>query len=345
MVVTQRSREIALLRAVGATRRQVLRSLMLEAMLLGSAASLLGIGLGVGVAKGLGILMDALGFALPSTSLQLEPRTIVVALVVGTLTTVLAALVPARRATKVLPVEALRESTPGATSRRSAAPSSAWRPRRSVWPACCPRCTAEHRCPSSPSASSRCWQGCSSPCRWRSARWPPSSVSRCGCADFRESSREQNARRNPRRTSSTAAALMIGLALVVSMSVFASSLKASYGDVLAGQMDADLFIKASSAQGPGFSPNVGRGGPGGVRRRRRLTHRLGRGAVRGRTVELLGGGPGHGRARSWSSRYRKGRSRTSPATESWSPARRPRHTAGSWETSSARSSRPPGSTP
>ena len=49
---------------------------------------------------------------------------------------------------------------------------------------------------------------------------------------------------------------MIGLALVVSMSVFASSLKASFGDVLAGQMDADLFIKASSAQGPGFSPSV-----------------------------------------------------------------------------------------
>ena len=114
MVVTQRSREIALLRAVGATRRQVLRSLMLEAVLLGSAASLLGIGLGVGVAKGLGMLMDALGFALPSTSLQLQPRTILVSLVVGTLTTVLAALVPARRATKVLPVEALRESTPGA---------------------------------------------------------------------------------------------------------------------------------------------------------------------------------------------------------------------------------------
>jgi putative ABC transport system permease protein len=114
MVVTQRSREIALLRAVGATRRQVLRSLVLEAVVLGSAASLLGIGLGVGVAKGLGILMDAMGFALPSTSLQLQPRTIIVALTVGTLTTVLAALVPAQRATKVLPIEALRESTPGA---------------------------------------------------------------------------------------------------------------------------------------------------------------------------------------------------------------------------------------
>ena len=58
--------------------------------------------------------MDAVGFSLPSTSLQLEPRTIWVSLLVGTVVTVVAALVPARRATKVLPVEALRESTPGA---------------------------------------------------------------------------------------------------------------------------------------------------------------------------------------------------------------------------------------
>ena len=58
--------------------------------------------------------MDLMGFSLPSTSLQLEPRTVVVSLLVGTVITVVAALVPARRATKVLPVEALRESTPGA---------------------------------------------------------------------------------------------------------------------------------------------------------------------------------------------------------------------------------------
>ncbi len=66
------------------------------------------------VAKGLNVLMDAVGFSLPSTSLQIEPRTIWVSLLVGTVVTVVAALVPARRATKVLPVEALRESTPGA---------------------------------------------------------------------------------------------------------------------------------------------------------------------------------------------------------------------------------------
>jgi putative ABC transport system permease protein len=66
----------------------------------------------------------------------------------------------------------------------------------------------------------------------------------------------QNAVRNSRRTSATAAALMIGLTLVVSMGVFASSLKASFGDVLSDQVDADLYVVTSSAQAPGYSPSV-----------------------------------------------------------------------------------------
>jgi putative ABC transport system permease protein len=67
---------------------------------------------------------------------------------------------------------------------------------------------------------------------------------------------KQNAMRNPRRTSSTAAALMIGLTLVVSMGVFASSLKDSFSDVVSGQTKADLFIKTPTNQAPGFSPTV-----------------------------------------------------------------------------------------
>src|SRR3954451_6456265 len=120
MIVSQRSREIALLRAVGATRRQVMRSLLLEAGLVGLSASALGLLAGIGVAKGLSALMGSIGFSLPSTSLQVQPRTIAVSLIVGTVVTVVAALVPARRATKVLPIEALRDATPG-----SAAPSKA----------------------------------------------------------------------------------------------------------------------------------------------------------------------------------------------------------------------------
>ena len=114
MIVTQRTREIALLRAIGATRRQVMRSLLGEALLLGVAASLVGIGLGVGVAKGLVALLDSIGLSLPSAALQVQARTIWVCVLVGAVVTLCAAVVPARRATRVRPVEALRSAVPGA---------------------------------------------------------------------------------------------------------------------------------------------------------------------------------------------------------------------------------------
>jgi putative ABC transport system permease protein len=256
MTVTQRSREIALLRAIGATRRQVMRTLLLEALMLGVAASAVGIGLGVLVARGLRVLMDAVGFALPSTSLQVEPRTIWVSLLVGTVVTVVAAVVPARRATKVLPVEALRESTPGAEQ-----PSV----RRTVIGGTVLAAGAAAMLSSLyggtnmkifglgllaalvgvmvalPIVVRPLASAIAAPLKLRGM---PGELAK------------QNATRNPRRTSATAAALMIGLTLVVSMGVFASSLKASFGDVLSEQTNADLYVATSSTQAPGFSPEV-----------------------------------------------------------------------------------------
>src|SRR3954453_19721611 len=256
MIVTQRSREIALLRAVGATRRQVLRSLLLEAVMLGAAASALGIGVGLAVAKGLKALMDVVGFSLPSTSLQLEPRTIWVSMLVGTLVTVVSALVPSRRATKVLPVEALRESTPGAEKpsvRRGlvglviigagvAGMLSALYGGASMKLFALGLVAAMVGVMVSlPLAVRPLAALIATPMRLRGM---PGELAK------------QNAMRNPRRTSSTAAALMIGLTLVVSMGVFASSLKASFGDVLSDKTNADLYLTSSSAQAPGFSPSV-----------------------------------------------------------------------------------------
>ena len=256
MIVTQRSREIALLRAIGATRRQVLRSLVLEAVLLGVAASAIGVGLGMGVAKGLTTLMDRLGFTLPSTSLQLEPRTILVSLLVGTFVTVVAALVPARRATKVLPIEALRESTPGADkpSKRRAFIGLAIIGAGAAGILSALYAGADMKIfgvgllavlvgvmVSLPLAVRPLTTLIATPLKLRGL---PGELAK------------QNALRNPRRTSSTAAALMIGLTLVVSMGVFASSLKASFGDVISDQTNADLYLSSSSVQGPGFSPAV-----------------------------------------------------------------------------------------
>jgi putative ABC transport system permease protein len=256
MTVSQRSREIALLRAVGATRRQVLRSLLTEATLVGLGASTLGLLAGAGVAKGLTALMGALGFSLPSTSIQLHPRTIWVSLMVGTLVTVVAALVPARRATKVLPVEALRDSAPGAS-----APTR----RRAVVGTLLGVVGIGALCAGLFGGAPGIFVGVGvlaimlgvttlAPLAVRPMAsligWPlrvrglPGELAR------------QNSMRNPRRTAATAAALMIGLTLVVSVGVFASSLKGSFGGVLGGSTNADLFVVRASDGGAGFSTEV-----------------------------------------------------------------------------------------
>ncbi|WP_322937457.1 ABC transporter permease [Nocardioides bizhenqiangii] len=256
MIVTQRSREIALMRAIGATKRQIKRSLLFEAILIGAGASAIGVALGLGVAKGLKVLMDVAGFSLPTTSLQVEPRTIIISMAVGTLVTVVSALVPARRATKVRPVEALRES---------AADTGSFSKRRALV------------------GTTVLGLGTAGVLSTLYADAPmvvfgvgllsvlvgvivalPMAVRPLAAAigapmKLRGLSGElatQNAVRNPRRTAATAAALMIGLTLVVSMSVFASSLKTSFGEVIGDKTDADLYVTSASSQGPGFSPTV-----------------------------------------------------------------------------------------
>jgi putative ABC transport system permease protein len=234
----------------------VLGSLLLEALALGLLASAAGFGLGIAVAKGLKWLMDAIGLALPFTSLQIEAGQLWVALAVGTGVTVLAAIVPARRATKVLPIEALRESAPGAEK------SSRWRALTGLvvvaggaaallWSLYGDggiklfglglAAAMVGVIVALPAAVRPLAAAIATPLRLRGL---PGELA------------QQNAVRNPRRTSATAAALMIGLTLVVSMGVFASSLKASFGDVLSDQVDADLYVVTASAQAPGYSPSV-----------------------------------------------------------------------------------------
>ncbi|MGH2997541.1 MAG: ABC transporter permease, partial [Gaiellaceae bacterium] len=109
ITVAQRTRELATLRTLGASRRQVLRSVMLESLALGAVASLAGLGLGLALAVGLNALLVAFGLDLPTAATVLAPRTVVVSLVVGTAITVLAGLFPAIRATRVPPIAAVRE--------------------------------------------------------------------------------------------------------------------------------------------------------------------------------------------------------------------------------------------
>ncbi|MCK1794483.1 FtsX-like permease family protein [Streptomyces sp. XM4193] len=107
MLIAQRSREIALLRAVGASRRQVVRSVLIEAGLLGLVASAVGFALGIGIAAALRPLLNSSGAGLPAGPLVISGGTVAWSLVVGVVVTVLAAWLPSRRASRIAPIEAL----------------------------------------------------------------------------------------------------------------------------------------------------------------------------------------------------------------------------------------------
>ena len=109
ITIAQRTREFATIRTLGGSRRQVLWSIVLEALVVGFLASAIGLVAGLGLAKGLFRLFDAVGFTLPNSGLLFEARTIVVSLLVGVVVTLLASLRPAIRATRVPPIAAVRE--------------------------------------------------------------------------------------------------------------------------------------------------------------------------------------------------------------------------------------------
>jgi putative ABC transport system permease protein len=109
ITIKQRTRELATLRTIGASRRQVRLSIVIEGLAIGALASVVGIFVGLGLGVGLFKLFDAVGFTLPNDGLVLHTRTVIVALLVGILVTVVASLRPAARATRVEPIAAVRE--------------------------------------------------------------------------------------------------------------------------------------------------------------------------------------------------------------------------------------------
>ena len=113
IAVAQRTRELGLLRMVGASRRQVRRSVLVEALAIGLIGSVAGLGVGLLLASGLESLFSSMGVALPISGMSLSIGTVVAGLLIGTGVTVVAAMLPSRRATKVAPVAALREAGPG----------------------------------------------------------------------------------------------------------------------------------------------------------------------------------------------------------------------------------------
>jgi putative ABC transport system permease protein len=256
IVVTQRSREFALFRALGASRTQVMLSVLVEAVVVGLVASIVGVGVGVLLALGLKALLGGLGLKLPATALVVAPRTIIVALVLGTVITLAAGLAPARRGSRVAPVEALRETAgPSATIRRRVIVGSliTLAGLAALFAGLFGGVSNAAYVVGAGAALTFIGIAMLSPLVAR----PISSI--LGTPFRRRVSGKlgsENANRNPRRTASTAAALMIGLGLVTFVAVFAASLKSSVTAVLDRTLRSDLMLTAS--QFTPFSPQLAR---------------------------------------------------------------------------------------
>jgi putative ABC transport system permease protein len=254
IVVTQRSRELALFRALGARRRQVMTSVLVEAAVVGLVASIVGVLVGMVLAIGLKALVGAIGLKLPPTALVVEARTIVVSLILGTGITIVAAISPARRASRLAPIEALREST---------APSSSIRRRVIIGSLVTLGGIGALAAGLFGGVSNAgIVVGLGAGLTFVGVAMLSPLVARPIASilgrPFRRSISGklggENANRNPRRTASTAAALMIGLGLVAFVAVFAASLKASVTAVLDRTIRSDLMLTAS--QFSPFSPQL-----------------------------------------------------------------------------------------
>ncbi len=257
ILVAQRSKELALLRALGASRRQVTRSVLFEAIVLGVLGSTIGLGLGVLLALGIRALFATFGLDLTGSSLVFAPRTVLAAYVVGVLVTVASAYVPARRSARIPPVAALRDDI--------AMPESSLRRRLLFGVSLTVAGAAAMLAGLYADVPRPGWWvggGILAVLLGVAAAAPVISkpVVGLGAVLYRRvygtvgNLAGQNALRNPRRTAATASALMIGLALVTTMSILGSSAKASVDASVAESFSGDLVV--SNVIGVPFSPAI-----------------------------------------------------------------------------------------
>ena len=257
ITIAQRIRELGMLRTLGATRGQILRAMLLEATFIGAAGSLIGVVAGIGFAGALNAIFKSFGIDLPNTGTVIEARTIIVSILVGLIVTFAAALSPALRATRVSPMAALLEAE---------LPESRTRGRLFTAVAVlfmvggvALACVGIFGALGDSGAAAGAVGGGAvatllgvsmfSPRLVRPlaslAGWPLEKLRGITGRLARE-----NAVRKPGRTAVTAAALMIGLAVVVFVTVFAAGISASVGNAIDRNFQGDLVLQNTD----GFSP-------------------------------------------------------------------------------------------
>ncbi|MFF4863769.1 ABC transporter permease [Streptomyces sp. NPDC001231] len=253
MLVAQRTREIGLMRAIGSSRRQVNRSVLVEALLLGVVGSVLGVGAGVGIAVGLMKLMSQMGMHLSTDDLTVAWTTPVIGLVLGVVVTVLAAYLPARRAGKVSPMAALRDAGTPADGRAGAVRALVGLVLTGVGAA-----SLFAAADADKATQGSAWLGLGvvltliglvvvGPLLVGGLVRVLSVVLLRIFGPIGRMA-ERNALRNPRRTGATGAALMIGLALVACLSVVGSSMVASATDQLDKTVGTDFIIQSDNGE-------------------------------------------------------------------------------------------------
>jgi putative ABC transport system permease protein len=255
IIVAQRSRETALLRAIGASRRQVLGSILLEALIVGLIASIFGIAGGLGMAQLLKALLSGFGFDIPSTGIVLLPRTVVVCLIIGVGVSIVAAVFPARRAAKVPPIEAMRavavEPTESSRLRVAAGVVITGLGALLIGTALTGN-------------GSPAIVGLGVPLTFIGVAVLGPVIARPvtrllgaplpALKGMTGTLARNNAIRNPKRTSATAAALMIGVGLVGFITVFATSAKGAIDQQIDKNFGADLVLDSGMFGSGGLPP-------------------------------------------------------------------------------------------
>jgi putative ABC transport system permease protein len=259
ILVAQRSRELALLRAVGAGRGQVIGSVLIEALAVGVVGSVLGIGLGVLLAAGLRALLNQFGLDIPDASLVIAARTVVIGLLVGVVVTAVSAVAPALRAARIPPIAAMRavaHDTSGHSRRRIVIGLLI----TAVGVVLLVRGLfggGENALISVGGGALLVFVGVTAlgPVLARPVtRFIGAPLPRVRGITGKLA--RENAMRNPRRTASTAAALMIGVGLVGLITIVAASARASIEKIVDDSFTGDFVIDSGTFGFGGISPEL-----------------------------------------------------------------------------------------
>ncbi|MFG2354578.1 ABC transporter permease [Streptomyces sp. NPDC048521] len=256
MLVAQRTRELALMRAVGASRRQVTRSVLIEAFAVGAVAGVTGLAAGIGIGAGLRSLLGSFGASVPDGPLVISPGTVAAALAVGILITMLAAWLPGRRAAKIPPVAAMSSVHAQATTKSLVLRNTLGALFSAAGVAVILAATTMKSDAQGPMGLGAVLLIIGvfilTPLLSRPLIAAAAPVLRVFGVSGKLA--RQNSVRNPRRTAATASALMIGLTLITGMTVMAGSLQTSIDKMAGSAIRADYVVSMAN-RGP-LSPDV-----------------------------------------------------------------------------------------